>query len=113
MNQALYRGAELFNDGRYWEAHEAWEAVWLRSEGEFRHYVSALILLAAALHKRWVMGSRSARNYHKALRHLALLPRVYDGVDLEDLRAQVERALEVLEPRPLLVLTTSDLPKDK
>lgn len=53
MNDDLVRtnieaGRTLFNDGQFWEAHEAWEAVWLESEGETKLALQALIQLAAA-----------------------------------------------------------------
>jgi hypothetical protein len=46
----LLRGAELFNAGYYWEAHEVWEAVWhgFGRHGAAADVVKALIKLAAA-----------------------------------------------------------------
>ncbi|WP_291424830.1 DUF309 domain-containing protein [Deinococcus sp.] len=104
MKPELRRGAQLFNAGQWWEAHEAWEEVWARSGGQERHFVQALILLAAALHKRWHHGSLTHRNYDKALRYLDLLPAEYDGVNLEQLRADVWQALEHENRWPRLLL---------
>ncbi|SMB95255.1 DUF309 domain-containing protein [Deinococcus hopiensis] len=95
-------GAALFATGQWWEAHEAWEGPWMRAEGEDRRFLQALILLAAALHKRWHHGSLTARNYHKAGRYLDLLPGVYAGVDLRRLRAEVWAALHDPALRPQL-----------
>ncbi|WP_370657324.1 DUF309 domain-containing protein [Deinococcus sp. KNUC1210] len=75
LRPELWRGAQLFAQGEWWEAHEAWEGVWMVARGDEREFVQGLILLAAALHKRWHYGSLTHRNYHKALRHLELLPR--------------------------------------
>ena len=50
---------------------------------------SALILLAAALHKRWHHGSLTHRNFIKAEEYLDRLPAGYAGVDLARLRAEV------------------------
>lgn len=102
MRTELQGGARLFNAGHYWEAHEAWEGPWSRASGAERAYVQALILLAAALHKRWVHGSLTARNYHKARRYLAGLPASFDGVDLRRLAREVEEALENADLRPQL-----------
>ena len=41
------RGAELFNSGKYFEAHEAWEEVWKHSEGALRNFSQGLIQIAA------------------------------------------------------------------
>ncbi|WP_034387009.1 DUF309 domain-containing protein [Deinococcus sp. YIM 77859] len=93
-------GAALFNAGQWWEAHEAWEGPWQRASGDERHFLQALILLAAALHKRWHHGSLTHRNYHKAGRYLDRLPDVYGGVDLARLRADVWAALHDPALRP-------------
>lgn len=93
MRQDLREGARLFNDGHYWEAHESWEKPWMTASGEERAYIQALILLAAALHKRWAHGSLTGRNFHKARRYLGKLPGVFDGVDLARLSQEVEAAL--------------------
>ncbi len=88
------RGAALFARGEWWEAHEAWERPWLTARGDDRAFLQALILLAAALHKRWAHGSLTHRNYGKALRYLDALPGEYAGVDLARLRADVWDALQ-------------------
>jgi len=47
----LYRfGIDLFNHGYYWEAHEAWEALWHAAgrRGPVADFLKALIQLAAA-----------------------------------------------------------------
>lgn len=47
---AYLRGVDLFNDGYYWEAHEAWESLWhaLGRRGPRADLIKALIKLAAA-----------------------------------------------------------------
>ena len=48
--QAYLRGIDLFNHGFYWEAHEAWEAVWNAAgrQGTVADFIKGLIKLAAA-----------------------------------------------------------------
>jgi uncharacterized protein len=43
-------GVDLFNHGYYWEAHEAWEPLWLAAKQSTSHllFFKGLILLAAA-----------------------------------------------------------------
>src|SRR5437870_2421253 len=48
---ALERGRALFNAGRYFEAHEVWEAAWLQERGRTRRLLQGLIQIAAALLK--------------------------------------------------------------
>lgn len=95
-------GARRFAAGEWFEAHEAWEVLWLRAQGDERRFLRALILLAAALHKRWHHGSLTHRNYHKAGAYLAALPERYGGVDLARLRADVWAALHDPALRPAL-----------
>ncbi|MGC8642066.1 MAG: DUF309 domain-containing protein [Isosphaeraceae bacterium] len=47
---AYLRGVALFNAGYYWEAHEAWEGLWLaqRRRGAIAAVIQGLIKLAAA-----------------------------------------------------------------
>ncbi len=56
---AVERGRALFNAGRYFEAHEVWEEVWLRERGEGRLLLQGLIQIAAALFKASSGGSAS------------------------------------------------------
>jgi predicted metal-dependent hydrolase len=43
-------GVCLFNEGCWFEAHEAWEAIWLHTRDEERVFLQGLIQAAAALH---------------------------------------------------------------
>lgn len=44
----LAEGLGLYRVGRYFEAHEAWEEVWLQSHGSDKTFVQIMIQLAAA-----------------------------------------------------------------
>ena len=51
--ERLERGRLLFNAGRYFEAHEAWEQAWLVEQGDARVLLQGLIQVAAGCHKAW------------------------------------------------------------
>lgn len=104
LREELREGARLFAAGEWWEAHEAWEEPWKHATGDERQFIQALILLAAALHKRWHHGSLTHRNYHKAQVYLDRLPSEYGGVDLARLRAEVWEALHDPARWPRLLL---------
>ena len=108
INPEYAAGARLFNAGHWWEAHEAWEAHWMRATGQERLFLQALILLAAALHKRWAHGSLSHRNFVKAVRYLETLPAHYGGVDLERLRGEVWGALNTPARCPQVPVADQD-----
>ena len=64
-------GIDLFNHGFYWEAHEAWEGLWVASgrRGPTATYLQALISLAAAGLKARSGSARGMRaNAGKAVR---------------------------------------------
>jgi predicted metal-dependent hydrolase len=48
MNARFREGIRLFNDGRFFESHEAWEEVYLQAEGQHKPFIEALVQLAAA-----------------------------------------------------------------
>jgi uncharacterized protein len=97
-------GVKLFNDGHYWECHEALEPLWLKATGQDKDFYAGMILLAAALHKARAMNSARGgrRNYAKALAHLALIPDHYRDLDVRALEANVHSALSNPQERPKL-----------
>jgi len=47
-DKAIMRAVELFNDERYWEAHEVLEYVWKNAAGTEKEILNGIILVAAA-----------------------------------------------------------------
>jgi len=76
-------GIQLFNQGAYWHAHEAWEELWMGGEGSSRHFLQGLIQVAAAL-VHWQRGNWRGveRNWAKARPKLLGTPSPYWGLDL-------------------------------
>jgi uncharacterized protein len=90
--EELARGAELFNTGQYWHAHEAWEAIWLRR----RHspdnlFFKGLIQLAAAHHQR-IHGKYAGFLIHleRAQEKLTPFGSSFLGVEVQALLASIE-----------------------
>ena len=50
MERGIEEGIRLFNSGQFFEAHEALEAVWLKSESHRKIFLQGLIQVAAAFH---------------------------------------------------------------
>jgi uncharacterized protein len=85
---SLQRGIELFNEGRYWEAHEAWEEAWTPDRhGPDRGFYKGLIQVAAGcLHygrrnrrgavNKWRSGADQLRPYLPGHHGVALAPLV-------------------------------------
>lgn len=50
MERGIADGIRLFNTGKFFEAHEALEAVWLKAEGPRKTFLHGIIQVAAAFH---------------------------------------------------------------
>ena len=91
MNQVLEEGIRLFNRQKYFEAHEALEAVWLKAEGEEKTFLHGLIQVAAAFHhytRGNPAGFRSLLD--KGWKKLERFGAVRDELDLASLRKQLQ-----------------------
>lgn len=92
-------GIEHFNAGRYFDAHEVWEEIWLRSSGETKLFYQMLIQAAVGLHHYERGNTRGARGMHaNVTEKLSRLPSVFMSLDLgafaADFRAYLARLIE-------------------
>ena len=82
-------GIEHFNARRYFEAHEVWEEIWLRSEGETKLFYQMLIQAAVGLHHYERGNARGGRGMHnRVVEKLQLLPSFFMSLDLSDFAGQ-------------------------
>jgi len=108
VTPGLRRGVELFNSGRYWDAHEVWEHEWMpdRKGPESGFYKGLIQVSAGCLHysrrnrrgavNKWRSGADYLRPY---------LPK-HRGIDLAPLVSSVDGFLEAMGGRgwPELVM---------
>lgn len=91
------RGIEDFNAGRYFDAHEIWEEIWLRSSGETKMFYQMLIQAAVGLHHYERGNARGARGMHaNVVEKLGRLPSVFMSLDLTDFSRKFKGALAEL-----------------
>ena len=91
MSSLLTEGVDLFNSGRYWEAHEVWEREWTpdRKGSDSGFYKGLIQVAAGCLHytrhnrrgavNKWRSGADYLRPYlpgHKGLRLAPLVTEV-------------------------------------
>ncbi len=88
MTPGLRRGVELFNSGRYWDAHEVWEHEWMpdRKGAESGFYKGLIQVAAGCLHytrrnrrgavNKWRSGADYLRPYLPDHRDISLAPLV-------------------------------------
>src|SRR6266404_4818715 len=77
---SLRRGIDLFNAGRFYEAHEVLEDVWRESIGERKLFLQALVQLAVGFHHYTtdnVIGAQSV--LQRGISNLAVYPDECEG----------------------------------
>lgn len=83
------QGIDHFNVGRYFDAHEIWEEIWLQSSGETKLFYQMLIQAAVGLHHYERGNARGARGMHtNVVGKLDLLPTFFMSLDLSDFSRQ-------------------------
>jgi uncharacterized protein len=94
-------GIALFNAGRFFECHEAWEQVWLRADRDTKLFYQGMIQAAVAIlhaERGNLAGARSL--YAKAREKLDALPAAHMGIALGELRDALARFFAVAFERP-------------
>jgi hypothetical protein len=98
-HESLREGIDLFNQERFWEAHEVLEEIWHPATGVDRDVIQGLILTAAALvhyqkNEKAVCLSILAR----ALPKLGTIDN-FKGLDTKRLRAVIDQIIKDDTPR--------------
>jgi hypothetical protein len=101
-------GIDLFNEGEFHAAHDAWEDRWMGEVGrDEKLFLQAMIQSAVAFHHLEIgRPGASRRMYQMAKEKFARLGvKHFMSLDLEDYQAQLDRALDWLltvpDPREL------------
>lgn len=99
MDEAgFHRGLDLFNKGKFFDAHEVLEDVWRAGPPEEKKFLQGLIQVAVGLHHHSRGNRAGARSLlARANRNLSAYPARHGGIELAQLRAQVERWVGALE----------------
>ena len=86
------KGIDLFNDGKYWEAHEAWEEVWHKKKGRERAFYQGMIHVAASLlkiHRNQFEGAHSQLT--RALKRFQVAGPLETGTNDQEFRQKTEK----------------------
>lgn len=85
------QGIHLFNTQKYFEAHEALEALWLKASGDRKIFLHGLIQIAAAFHHH---KRNNPAGFHSLLQKgcakLETFGGAFPGVDLGGLMLQLQ-----------------------
>jgi uncharacterized protein len=92
------RGIELFNTRYFFEAHEAWEEIWLHTAPPEKTFLQGLIQLTAAFHHHSRENLRGTKSLLRAgLLKLEDFPPHHRGLNIEKLRDVARRWLTALD----------------
>jgi hypothetical protein len=101
-------GIDLFNEGEFHAAHDAWEDRWMGEVGaQEKLFLQAMIQSAVAFHHLEIGRPGAARQmYQRAKEKFARLGvQIFMSLDLEEYQAQLDRSLAWLltvpDPREL------------
>lgn len=114
-------GITHFNERRYFEAHEAWEEIWLHSSGDAKIFYQMIIQAAVALYHYERRNPRGARGmYNNVMEKLGRLPAYFMSLNLEDFARQFktffadlvegsqENPFTLEKAQPMIHLSVSD-----
>lgn len=95
LHPEAVRGIQLFNEGKYWHAHEALEAAWKEERGPARHLYKGILqvgVMYLQIERNNYLGM--AKMYERCKKWLRPWPPVCRGVDVDQLRADAEAAIQ-------------------
>ncbi len=104
--EEFLHGVNLFNEGKFWHAHEAWEEVWRRHTEDERLFFQGLIQLAAAYHHLTLKKSHGGcvNNLQKSADILNVFRPEFMGVAIEPLMTAIadgKKEAEALGPEQI------------
>jgi len=92
------RGIRLFNEGRFFDAHEALEDVWRAAPAERKRFLQGLIQVAVAFHHHSqgnMVGTASL--LRRAARNLSAYPDEFGGIRVRTLVESIGSCGQALE----------------
>jgi uncharacterized protein len=95
---SLERGIELFNEGHYWEAHEAWEEAWMpdRHGPDSGFYKGLIQVAAGCLHYTRHNRRGTVNKWRSGAGYLRTYPAVHHAVAIGPLVQSVDRMLAAM-----------------
>lgn len=94
LHPMAIKGIELFDNGHYWEAHEALEAAWRAVSGPERYLYQGILqvgIVYLQIERNNFLGM--AKMFERCQKWLRPWPNVCRGIDVAQLRADVAAAV--------------------
>ncbi|MGA7341372.1 MAG: DUF309 domain-containing protein [Terracidiphilus sp.] len=97
-DEGLAEGLRCYRSREFFQAHEHWEGVWLKSPEPEKTFLQALIQIAAAFHHlKRKNPAGTASLLRASLRRLDRFSMEFGGVAVEPLRESLRAWLEALD----------------
>ena len=94
-HEAIMKARDLFNDEKYWGAHEVLESVWKDAHHEEKDLLNGIILIAAAfVHDEKDETSICIAILSRAMKKLSKAEGLYFGMNLDEIKKRVLRIIE-------------------
>jgi hypothetical protein len=93
LHPMAVKGIQLFDERKYWHAHEALEAAWKDERGPVRHFYKGILqvgVMYLQIERQNFLGM--AKMYERCLKWLRPWPDVCRGIDVAQLRADAAAA---------------------
>ncbi len=95
LHPSAVEGLRLFNNGKYFEAHEALETAWLEERGKIRDLYRGILQVGVAyLHITRGNYNGAIKVYGRSLKWLRDWSPICRGIYVEELRRNAETALD-------------------
>lgn len=95
-DEAIKRAIEMFNDEKYWGAHEALEGVWKGANGEEKNILNGIILVAAAfVHDEKDEPEVCLSILQRARKKLEGSRGKYHGIDIDRIADQISEIINL------------------
>ena len=98
LRRAVVHGVRLYNDGAYHDSHDCFEDEWFNygSQSTESSFLHGMVQVAAGAYKHFDFEDDAGMTslFGTAETYLKGVPADYYGVDVEDVRRTIERALD-------------------
>jgi predicted metal-dependent hydrolase len=96
--EEFQQGVDQFNAEKFFDAHETWEAIWLKAMEPDKTFLQGITQVTAAFHHH-AQGNREGAEslLQKGLRKLEQFPADYRRMSLEKLREELRKWAKALE----------------
>ena len=91
-------GLSLFNDKKFYDAHEYWEELWLEYYLEDKKFIQGLIQLTVAYYHLSTGNMKGARSLlNKSLEKMKMFSPVNRGIDVDRLVELIEKSILIID----------------